>query len=589
VNVPVSFWGLLVALVIESWALWQWRALLTSRGVSLRVIATLALTLLGGAAPLAVAFAVLPLNLERAQSWVWGYVCWVTATIGFIAAVRKRTMPGLMDLLLGAVLACEGAALTLLATHQNADFAGATTRMMLVAPAAVILFLYFGASLGHLLLGGGRLDTSLGYEGQVGRRFLLAKGSPVISTVTTISVVGVALGVWLVIIALGILSGFEDDLQDKIIGANAHISLQHKRGIPFATDRADLERLATLDDVVAFAPSLEGEVALASQNNYTGGMLFGIDPEHSPEVLNVLKQLTQGSLDPLIDEMRPAPAAPDDGGEFRAPAPVPSLVIGREMANTMNVKVGDRVRVISPLLEVLTPIGPAPRSLDFRVAAVFSSKMYEFDARYAFASLTTTRRFFELEAPQVTSLQIAVRDPERSDAVGMRAQQLLDADGNRGLESLDWKRRNQTLFSALKLERVVAFIVLAFIILVASFSIVNTLTMSVIEKRKEIAILKTMGAQDVGVMKLFLVQGMLVGTFGTIIGVVAALITAALLKMFGFGIPGEVYYIDSLPVHVSGADVLLVVLAALVIVWDFAVFPALVGSRLRPVEGLRDG
>ena len=148
---------------------------------------------------------------------------------------------------------------------------------------------------------------------------------------------------------------------------------------------------------------------------------------------------------------------------------------------------------------------------------------------------------------------------------------------------------NRNLFSALRLEKIAMFIILVLIILVASFSIVNTLTMSVIEKRKEIAILKTIGAQDVGIMKLFLVQGMLVGAFGTLIGAVVAVASAILLKRFGVGIPGEVYYIDSLPVHVGAGDVMLVVLAALIIVWDFAVFPALSGSRLKPVEGLRDG
>jgi lipoprotein-releasing system permease protein len=264
------------------------------------------------------------------------------------------------------------------------------------------------------------------------------------------------------------------------------------------------------------------------------------------------------------------------------------VVIGVEMAKGLNVKVGDKVRLISPMLEVLTPIGPAPKSLGFRVVAIFSSKMYEYDARFAYVSLPSARRFLETEPDAVSGLQLRCTDPERTDRIGALALAPLSG-GDARFEALDWKRRNQTLFSALKLERVVAFVVLVFIILVASFSIVNTLTMSVIEKRREIAILKTMGAHDVGIMKLFLVQGLLVGAFGTAIGGGLGVGTMKLLERFGFWIPGEVYYIDSLPVKLEPANVALVVAAALLIVWDFAVFPALRGSRLQPVEGLRDG
>jgi lipoprotein-releasing system permease protein len=261
------------------------------------------------------------------------------------------------------------------------------------------------------------------------------------------------------------------------------------------------------------------------------------------------------------------------------------------MASILNVSVGDRVRIIPPLVETMTPLGMAPRSLDFRVAGIFNSKMYEFDARYLYVSLAAARRFFVMAPDTLSGLQLACADPERSAEVGERARVALDAFAPvpRGWEALDWKARNQTLFSALKLERVVAFVVLVFIILVASFSIVSTLTMAVIEKRREIAILKTMGARDVGVMKIFLVQGMLVGSCGTIIGAALAVLTAALLKRIGFGIPNEVYYIDSLPVHVGPGDVVLIMLAAVLIVWDFAVFPAIRGARLAPVEGLRDG
>ena len=185
------------------------------------------------------------------------------------------------------------------------------------------------------------------------------------------------------------------------------------------------------------------------------------------------------------------------------------------MAKTLNVEVGDRIRAISPILEVLTPMGPAPKSAGFRVAAIFSTKMYEYDSRYVYMTLPAARRFFELQPDFVSGLHLRCDSPDHTDKI---SRVLRGTDAIHDFEVLDWRLRNQTLFSALKLEKVVAFVVLVFIILVASFSIVNTLTMSVIEKRREIAILKTMGARDVGIMKVFVVQGLLVGTFGTLCG-----------------------------------------------------------------------
>ena len=255
------------------------------------------------------------------------------------------------------------------------------------------------------------------------------------------------------------------------------------------------------------------------------------------------------------------------------------------MAKSLNVMVGDRVNVISPILEVLTPFGPAPRILGFEVAGIFATKMYEYDARFAYTTLDAARHFFMREPDFVTGIHVKLHDPNSVGAVHRMVKEELGEK----FESKGWMERNQTLFSALKLERVVAFVVLAFIILVASFSIVNTLTMSVIEKQKEIAILMTMGARAVGIMKLFLVQGLMIGGFGALIGGAGGAATAWGIKEFGLWIPDDVYYIDSLPVHLEGSDVLMVVLAALLIVWDFAVFPALRGSQLQPVEGLREG
>ncbi len=457
-------------------------------------------------------------------------------------------------------------------------------RLLLVVPPMVLLLGYLGLSARFLLVNKGN-GRGLGYESLVGRRFLLSKSSPALSVVTAISVVGVTLGVWLVIVSLAILSGFEHDLRKKIIGAHAHILVQQTQSKPFALTDSLQATIDGTQGVAASAAYVEGEVAVASRSNFNGGVLMGIDLVSSPGVLDVLKSLSPKTL--LALKPRPVDeTALEDPFAFAPPAVPPGIIVGVEMARALSIKEGDDVRVISPTLEVLTPLGPAPKSRGFRVVGIFSSKMYEYDSRFAYVDLGVAREFFDLPAGTVTGIQVQAPDPDIAPSVVAALNPDL---AKLGLEGRDWRRRNQTLFAALELERVIAFIVLAFIILVASFSIVTTLAMSIIEKRQEIAILKTMGARSTGIMKVFLTQGMVVGGLGTLMGGIIGLVTVSGLEHMGLWIPDEVYYIDSLPVHLSVIDLVVVMVAALLIVWDFSIFPAMQGARLEPVEGLREG
>ena len=572
------------------------RRALRRRGVSMRIVAMLTVGYGVAFGSVWTLFVKLGYDLEGNGTLLWTGIGASAALIGIFGTQRTGRMP-VHELGIASLLGIEVAGVLIFASGggsgDGGGLAAAPVRTLLVAPVAVGLCAYFGASLGYLLCGSGRLSGRFGYELLIGRRFLLSKLSPALSTVTTISVIGVSLGVWLVLVSLGILAGFEVDLQDKIIGANGHVLLKTGDDRPFVARRKDLEAIEDIRGATGSAAVVSGEVAVASYTNFTGGVVFGVDPMRAARVLKVLKQLETGSLKPLIEEAQVPRSSPlvranqDDETDtgFLPPAPLSNIVIGSEMAKGLDVRVGDTIRILSPILEVLTPVGPAPKSLGFRVCAIFSSKMYEYDAHFAYVTVDAARRFFELGEQMVTGVYVATDDPDVSSNVGAQAAKHLGP----GVEALDWKVRNHTLFAALKLERVVAFVVLVFIILVASFSIVNTLSMSVIEKRKEIAILKTMGARDRDVMKVFLSQGLIVGAFGTLVGVFAAVSTVAALKRFGFWIPGEVYYIDSLPVNLDVADIFLVVVAAGLIVWDFSVFPALSGSRLEPVEGLRDG
>lgn len=324
---------------------------------------------------------------------------------------------------------------------------------------------------------------------------------------------------------------------------------------------------------------VEAEVAVAGKSQYAAGTLFGIDVVRAPDVLSVLHSMVAGELTAL-----------------QAPCtPLCPVVLGIELARALGVGVGDPIRLISAVDEVLTPLGPAPKSLGLRVGGVFASKMYDYDSRYLFMDLAAARKFTQMPGDSATAIQVRVQDPEAMDGVQNRSRKAcaehVQAQGGLGtdVQALSWTARNQTLFSALALERVVAGVVLTFIILVASFSIVNTLTMSILERRHEIAILKTMGAQNGTILRIFLAQGVLIGSLGLGMGVALGVGTLTLLGRIPLGIPYEVYYLESLPVRISAADIAMVAAAAWGIVWNFAVFPSLAGAALRPVEGLRDG
>lgn len=528
-------------------------------------------------------FQVLGLSLDRSSGVSQAMIALAALLLGLSFKPNKTGMAA-REFTVVVCLITEAGALTGFLMGQSLALSSPFARLLLVVPPLVLLLGYLGLSVRYLLVGKGK-GRGFGYESMVGRRFLLSKSSPALSVVTAISVVGVTLGVWLVIVSLAILSGFEHDLRQKIIGAHAHILVQDSQTKPFTLTPELVDALTATTGVEATAAYIEGEVAVASRSNFNGGVLMGIDTATSPKVLKVLAGLAPETLAALKSTTKKRDVL-DDPFAFTQPARPPGIILGAEMARALSVKAGDDVRVISPTLEVLTPVGPAPKSRGFRVVGVFSSKMYEYDSRFAYVDIEMARVFFELSKGQVTGLQVQTPAPDLAPDVVLALKPALQSFK---LEARDWRRRNQTLFAALELERVIAFIVLAFIILVASFSIVTTLAMSIIEKRQEIAILKTIGARSTGIMKIFLTQGMAVGGLGTLMGGICGLITVSGLEQLGLWIPDEVYYIDSLPVHLSVADLVVVMVAALLIVWDFAIFPALQGASLEPVEGLREG
>jgi lipoprotein-releasing system permease protein len=444
---------------------------------------------------------------------------------------------------------------------------------------------------------------------------------PATLLMTLISIGGVAIGVWALTVVLSVMSGFEADLKRKILGHNAHgMVLTYGQG-EFDDWRGTREKVLGVRGVAGATPFLYNEVMLSAGQNLTGAILKGIDVETVGSVTDLPRNVEEGRLEwlrrpeeipragrpaeepppasgdpkdavpgggspretssaPPGREDRPSSAAPP-AGAARNVRPLPGIVIGRELARALRVFVGDQVSVVSPFGD-LGPAGPQPKSRPFRVAAIFYSGMYEYDSKFAYMDLEEGQRFFGTST--VTGLELKVHDVDSARAVMGRVVYAL---GGWPFRAKDWGELNRSLFSALQMEKVVMAVILGFIVLVASFIIVATLIMLVLEKTKEIAVLKSMGAGVPSIMKIFVAEGVIIGAVGTAFGLILGYGSCLLIDRVGIPLDPEVYYISNLPVLIEPAQFALVTLAALALSYLATIYPATKAARLRPVDGLR--
>jgi lipoprotein-releasing system permease protein len=432
---------------------------------------------------------------------------------------------------------------------------------------------------------------------------------PATLLMTLISIGGVAIGVWALTVVLSVMSGFEADLKAKILGAHAHgVVLKYGQN-DFTEWRDARKRVLAVPGVGAATPFLYNEVMLAAGQNLTGAVVKGIDVATAGTVTDLSHNVEEGKLE-WLDHAADIPTTrlprekgleklPGEGGlgpargpkEEAAPRPgppqpaqpvLPGIVVGRELSRALRAFVGDTVNVVSPFGD-LGPAGPQPKSRPFRVAAVFYSGMYEYDSKFAYVSLPDAQRFFGT-GDSVTGLELKVKDVDAARPVMRRVLTALDGYPYR---VKDWGEMNRNLFSALMMEKVVMAVILGFIVLVASFIIVATLIMLVLEKSREIAVLKSMGAGLPSIMKIFVAEGLVIGAVGTAFGLLLGWGTCLLVDKVGIPLDPEVYYISNLPVRMEPAQFALVALAAMALSYLATIYPATKAARLRPVDGLR--
>jgi len=437
---------------------------------------------------------------------------------------------------------------------------------------------------------------------------------------TALSVGGVGVGVMALIIVLSVMSGFEADLQKKILGTNSHgVVMKYSPEMPEYDEV--MGKISAVKGVTGATPFILNEVMVSSEGNISGSMIKGIDPGTVATVTDLRSSLScdehgacpalDGLDDPTsirakrleafgtgpgaLDE-RPAgleqvpqpevlrdplielePAKPDE-----KPAVLPGIIVGKELAAALKVVVGDRMNVVSPIGGELGPQGPMPKSRPFRVAGIFYSGMYEYDSKFVYIHLREAQTFFGIKG--ASGVEIKVDDVDNARGIMNRIRDSLDGYPYR---TKDWGEMNRNLFAALRLEKLVMGIILTIIVIVAAGLIVATVIMLVLEKRKEIAVLKALGVPDGGVVKIFLSEGLQIGIAGGVLGLISGLAWCLFIEKVGIKLDPQVYYIPALPVRIEPLQTVLAVVIAILVTFLASVYPALKASQVEPVEGLK--
>jgi len=383
---------------------------------------------------------------------------------------------------------------------------------------------------------------------------------------TFISVAGVAVGVMALIVVIGVMTGFDLDLKKKILSVNAHV-LVLKHGTSLTDEQKVAAQVKEVPGVVSAEPFIYTQVMYSTPGSISGGVIRGLDLETirrgGPKALDVV----QGKFADLA---------------LGGPGEPPRIAIGNELARNLNLKVGDYLNIVSPL-GTLTPMGRLPRMKAFLVSAIFHSGMYEFDSSLVYTSIPGLQEFLGLNH-RVTGLEVEIKDIYAAEQLATLIQDKLGPP----FYTRNWMQMNRSLFAALKLEKIAMFIILTLIILVAAFGIASTLFMMVMKKTRDIAILKSMGATRQSIMKIFILNGLVIGGLGTVIGLGLGLVLCAILKEYQFiKLPRDVYYISTLPVTIQPLDVLSIICATMLISFLATLYPSWQAARLDPVEAIR--
>jgi lipoprotein-releasing system permease protein len=432
------------------------------------------------------------------------------------------------------------------------------------------------------------------FELFIAARYLRAKRrQAVVGVITLISVIGVAAGVASLIIALAITNGMRRDLQEKLVGSTAQVMLMRVSADGIRDWRPLLERLRTLPHVRAAAPVLYEEVLVSHGARAWGALLQGVVPADQNAVSDLLQSVKQGSAKAL-EPVNSVPCSgvvdtgvvcvKEPGGVIvREPSDsVPPIVIGQDLAEAIGAEVGDTVLVTSPQGE-LTPLGLVPKYQRYAVAGIFNSGFYQYDSSYGFIRLADAQRLFS-EPDLISAINFKVDDMYKADTVGQEIEQAAGP----GFQTTNWMEQNRELFRALRLEQVVTFIILALIVCVAALNILIALTMMVMEKTRDIAVMMSFGVRVDQVRRIFLLQGLLISVIGTTLGLALGYALSWVGGHYRFiHLDASVYSIDYLPFAPRLVDALIVSAVSLGVSLLATLYPSSSAAKVLPAEALR--
>jgi lipoprotein-releasing system permease protein len=403
------------------------------------------------------------------------------------------------------------------------------------------------------------------FELFIALRYLLARRKQAfISLISLISTLGVAVGVMALIVALALMTGLQGELRDRILGSTAHLYIWKTGGID--DYQAEVENIRMVPGVIGAAPAILGKALISTEGGDAFITFKGIDPALEPDVTDIQRTMVQGSVAGVL------PASEED---------LPGVLVGRELANVLRVEVGDSVTLTTPQ-GTLSPMGMIPRVRRARVAGIYSLGLYEFDSAWGYVSLDFARRLMGKD--RVELLQAKVDDIYAAPQVAEQIPQQLGP----AYVAQDWTDMNAQLFSALWLEKMAMSIAIGLIVSVAALNIIASLILLVMEKSRDIAILKTMGTSSPRIMRIFMLQGLIIGTVGTAVGGILGLALCWLLDRYRLiQIPMDVYNVSYIPFVVEPFDFTVVIVSAVVISFLATIYPSRQASRLDPVQALR--
>ena len=403
---------------------------------------------------------------------------------------------------------------------------------------------------------------SLPFELLIGLRYIKAKRKQrFISIISAISIMGVAVGVTALMIVLGVMNGFQEDIREKILGFNSHIMIQNYDSSPLVDYQGIINSTKGLKGIVSMTPTVLGQAIVKSEMRITGVAIRGLDPDREALVSDIGRDVIEGN----IAEMKGR-----------------NVFIGTELAKSLGVGKGDSVVIVSPAGSTFGDYS-TPYMEEFAIIGLFKSGMYEYDSNFILMGLEKSSSFLGMEGG-VSGLSVKIKDIFSVDSHIREIYKSLK--GEYWIRS--WKMLNSNLFSALKLEKIAMFIMLALIIMVAAFNIMATLIMIVMEKNREIGILKSLGASNRSIMAIFMVQGMLTGVVGLFLGLAGGFLGGYLISKYNFiTLPGSVYYISKIPVLIEGRDVALIVLSTILLSLVSTIYPSYKASKMDPVDVIR--